>query len=116
MLRSHECGKLRTEHVGQKVALAGWVHRRRDLGGLIFIDLRDRSGFCQVVFRPEVSKESHTIAEQIRNEYVLFAEGKVVEQGRDKKVSVIKYKSKTRYLRNKGHRQAFTEVEISKIA
>jgi aspartyl-tRNA synthetase len=63
--------------VGQEVTLAGWVHRRRDHGGLIFIDLRDREGIAQVVFNPETSKKSHKTANELRNEYVAKVTGKV---------------------------------------
>ncbi len=77
MLKSHYCGELRKEHVGKKIALAGWVDRRRDHGELIFLDLRDRSGVAQVVFNPQVSKKCHQIAEQVRNEYVLHIVGEV---------------------------------------
>jgi aspartyl-tRNA synthetase len=72
------CGKLTEEHIGQKVLLKGWVHKRRDLGGLIFIDLRDRSGLVQIVFSPEVNQEALETAEKIRSEYVLEVTGKVV--------------------------------------
>jgi aspartyl-tRNA synthetase len=65
------CGALRLEHAGQDVILRGWVNRRRDLGGLIFIDLRDRYGLTQVVFNPEIAPEAHEIASDVRNEYVL---------------------------------------------
>ncbi len=68
MLKSHSCGELRKEHVGDKVTLAGWVDRRRDHGGLIFIDLRDREGVVQVAFNPEISKACHQVADKMRNE------------------------------------------------
>jgi aspartyl-tRNA synthetase len=77
MLKTHDCGKLGIEHIGQEVTLAGWVNRRRDHGGLIFIDLRDRSGIAQVVTNPENAPEAHTTADQARNEYVLQVKGLV---------------------------------------
>ncbi|HLC76342.1 MAG TPA: aspartate--tRNA ligase [Candidatus Peribacterales bacterium] len=78
MLRSHTLGELRKDHSGSAVTLCGWVHRRRDHGGLIFIDLRDRYGFTQVVFDPEdCAKEIFTIAETVRPEWVLKVEGVV---------------------------------------
>jgi aspartyl-tRNA synthetase len=80
MSRTIYCGKLTEEHVGEKVTLQGWVARRRDLGGLIFIDLRDREGIVQVVFNPEVSKEALEIAERVRSEYVVEIEGEVVRR------------------------------------
>ncbi len=76
MLRTHRCGELRTEHVGQQVTLAGWVHRRRDMGGLIFIDLRDRAGIVQVVCDTE-HEEAHAVAQEVRNEYVVQVKGHV---------------------------------------
>ena len=77
MLKSHSCGELRKEHVGEKVALAGWVDRRRDHGGLIFIDLRDREGISQVVFNPELTKQCHKVASKMRSEYVVRVNGEV---------------------------------------
>ncbi len=71
------CGTLRVSDVGSEVTLNGWVHRRRDLGGLIFIDLRDRFGLTQVVFNPQVVPEAHEIASGVRNEFVLRVSGTV---------------------------------------
>ena len=78
MKRSMYAGRVRSEHVGQKITLKGWVSRRRDLGGLIFIDLRDREGIMQLVINPEnVAKEVMEIAESLRSEYVIEVTGKV---------------------------------------
>jgi len=77
LLKSHSCGELRKKDVGAKVTLAGWVDRRRDHGGLIFIDLRDREGIVQVVFNPETSGLCHKIASEMRNEYVVRVSGEV---------------------------------------
>ena len=65
-LKTHSCGQLRSEHTDQMATLAGWVHRRRDHGGLIFIDLRDRWGITQIVFDPDTSTEAHTVARNLR--------------------------------------------------
>ena len=76
--RTHHCGELRKEHAGRKVFLAGWVARRRDLGNLIFLDLRDHTGIVQVVVNAESSPEAHSKAEQVRTEYVVGVEGEVL--------------------------------------
>jgi aspartyl-tRNA synthetase len=77
VLKTIACGDLRIDHIGQVVTLAGWVHRRRDHGGLIFIDLRDSHGLAQVVFNPSDSPEIHTVAEQFRAEWVVQITGTV---------------------------------------
>ena len=76
--RDMMCGEPRPEHVGQRVTLSGWAHRRRDHGGLVFIDLRDRSGLCQLVVNPEHAPAAAEAAHGVRNEFVLRAEGEVV--------------------------------------
>ncbi len=80
MLKTHTCGELTRSHQGQRVTLAGWVHRRRDHGGLVFIDLRDRAGLTQVVFNPELAPEAHQIARDLRNEFVLQVSGQVCQR------------------------------------
>ena len=77
MLKSHNCGELRKGHAGQEVTLAGWVHRRRDHGGKVFIDLRDREGIVQVVFNPQISQEAYQLAGSFRSEYVIQIVGEV---------------------------------------
>jgi len=77
LLKSHNCGELREKHAGQKVTLAGWVHRRRDHGGKVFIDLRDREGIVQVVFNPQVSQKAYEVAGSLRSEYVIQVTGEV---------------------------------------
>ncbi|MGH3041839.1 MAG: OB-fold nucleic acid binding domain-containing protein, partial [Gaiellaceae bacterium] len=74
------CGDVRSEHVGERLTLAGWVDTRRDHGGLVFIDLRDATGLCQLVLNPERSPEASEAAHQVRNEFVLRAEGEVVRR------------------------------------
>ena len=81
--RTHYCGELRKCHAGQTVFLAGWVDRRRDLGNLIFLDLRDHTGVAQVVCRPEVNAAAHDKAEQVRSEYVVGVQGEVVERSKE---------------------------------
>ena len=75
--RSHTCGELRADHVGERVILAGWVHRRRDHGHLAFFDLRDRHGITQVVTNADDAAEAHAAAEPARNEWVVQVEGVV---------------------------------------
>jgi aspartyl-tRNA synthetase len=75
--RTHHCGELRSTNAGQQVVVMGWVNRRRDHGNLIFLDLRDRTGICQIVLDKELVPDGHAKAEQVRPEYVVAAVGKV---------------------------------------
>lgn len=75
--RTHDCGRLRGADIGGEALLMGWVNTRRDLGNLVFIDLRDREGITQIVFDPNVDEESHAKARVLRNEWVLAVKGKV---------------------------------------
>jgi aspartyl-tRNA synthetase len=75
--RTCYCGDLRSDQIGQNVTLMGWVNRRRDLGGVVFIDLRDREGIVQVVFNPEINRDAHTKASLLRSEYIIALRGKV---------------------------------------
>ena len=77
MLKTMSCGELDKGHTGDSVTLAGWVHRRRDHGNLIFVDLRDREGIVQVVFNPDLAPEAHEVAERLRNEWVVQVTGRV---------------------------------------
>ena len=77
MKRTHACGELGAGQIGMEVVLAGWAWRRRDHGGLIFIDLRDRSGLAQIVFSPDTAGDIHERAHGIRNEFVLAVKGYV---------------------------------------
>ncbi len=79
--RTHRCGDLRESDIGKEVVLFGWVDSRRDHGSLIFIDLRDRTGITQVVFDPDISKDSHVLAEAMRGEWVVGIRGKVRSRG-----------------------------------
>ena len=76
-VRTHHCGELTAKKEGEVVTLMGWAHKRRDHGGVIFVDLRDRYGMTQIVVEPSSSPEAYKEAEKIRNEYVVFARGKV---------------------------------------
>lgn len=75
--RTHTCGELRKEHIGQTVTLTGWVDVRRDLGGVVFIDLRDRFGTTQVVFAPQHEQKAYEVAQALRSEFVISVTGKV---------------------------------------
>lgn len=75
--RTHTCGELREANIGEKVVLNGWVDTRRDLGGVIFIELRDRYGITQIVFEPHYNEEAHKAGKDLRSEYVVSVEGKV---------------------------------------
>src|SRR5689334_2649052 len=87
--RTHTCGELRPEHAGAKTVVMGWVNRRRDFGPLTFIDLRDRGGICQVVVDEERNAEVHRRAKQLRAEYVVAVEGKIVMRDLDKQNSQL---------------------------
>ena len=78
MYRTHDCGELKKEDIGKKITLSGWVHRRRDHGGVIFVDLRDRYGITQVKFDPDVNKKAHGLAEDLRSEWVIKVTGEVL--------------------------------------
>ena len=77
MYMTHTCGELSSRNIGQKVTLAGWVNRRRDHGGVTFIDLRDRFGLVQVVSNPEISLEAQQKLENVRMEWVIQVQGTV---------------------------------------
>jgi len=81
--RTHTCGDLRASHVGQSVTLTGWVQTRRDHGGLIFIDLRDRYGLTQIVFRPQITHQTFEAAKSLRSEFVVSVTGKVAARPQD---------------------------------
>ncbi len=78
--RTNYCGALRASDADKDVILMGWVHRRRDLGQLIFIDLRDRAGIAQIVFNKELHPEAHAKAEELRSEFVVAVEGRVIRR------------------------------------
>ena len=101
--RTCYCGDVGPERIGQEITLMGWVNRRRDLGGLIFIDLRDRAGIVQVVFNPENSKDAHTKASALRNEYVIAIKGKLAErpkgtENRELKTGTIEIQAKELFI------------------
>ena len=79
--RTHRCGELRASDIGKEVVLFGWVQSRRDFGGLVFVDLRDRDGLTQVVFDPEAGPEAHAMADGMRSEWVIGIRGAVRSRG-----------------------------------
>jgi aspartyl-tRNA synthetase len=81
--RTHTCGELRESNIGENVVLNGWVDRRRDLGGVIFIEVRDRHGITQVVFEPTFNEQAHTLAKDLRSEFVIAVEGVVRKRPAD---------------------------------
>lgn len=83
MLRTHTCGELAKKEIKKEVELCGWVHSRRDHGGIIFIDLRDRYGITQIKFDPEIDKDAHTKADQLRSEWVIKIKGVVIPRPDD---------------------------------
>ncbi|KKP84715.1 MAG: Aspartate-tRNA ligase [Candidatus Moranbacteria bacterium GW2011_GWF2_35_54] len=82
-MRTHTCGELNKSNVSESVTLAGWVHRRRDHGGIIFIDLRDRYGLTQIKFDPAINEEAWKEADQLRSEWVIKATGNVLARPDD---------------------------------
>src|SRR5437016_12600019 len=78
--RTHMCGELRSSNAGARVVLMGWVHRRRDLGGVLFVHLRDRDGVTQLVFHADADEEVHRKAEMLGSEYVIAVEGTVAKR------------------------------------
>ena len=90
MQRTHYSGELTEEVIGQTVTLQGWVQKRRDLGGLIFVDVRDRSGIVQAVFNPDFSSEAIVTADKLRNEFVIELTGLVVERAEGQKNPNVK--------------------------
>ncbi|WP_318615146.1 aspartate--tRNA ligase [Sporosarcina sp. YIM B06819] len=90
MQRTHYCGDLTEQAIGETVTLKGWVQKRRDLGGVIFVDVRDRSGIVQAVFNPDISAEALATADKLRNEYVVEITGKVIERQEGQKNPKVK--------------------------
>lgn len=90
MYRTHNCGVLRAKDISKKVTLAGWVKRRRDHGGLIFIDLRDQYGITQIVFNPKINKKAYEDSKTLRTEYVIKVQGLVEERPDDSENLIMK--------------------------
>ena len=88
--RTHTCGQLRMENIGDHVILNGWVDNRRDLGGVIFIDLRDRYGITQIVFEPTYNSTAHEAGKDLRSEFVISIEGKVRKRPKEQRTKLLK--------------------------
>ncbi len=119
--RTHTCGELRKDHVRKVVFLAGWVDRRRDLGNLIFLDLRDHTGVTQIVCNVEASAEAHDKAEQVRAEFVLGVEGEVVARSPETvnaqlATGEIEVKARTLLLLNESRTPPFAVADPGKTA
>ena len=79
-MKSHNCGELNLSNINEEVTLSGWVSTIRDLGGILFVELRDRSGFFQIVTNPQINPDVHKIMEKVRSEYVITVKGKVTRK------------------------------------
>jgi len=88
-VRTHYCGEVTKEDCGKKITLLGWVQRRRDLGGLIFVDIRDRSGICQVVFNPETYPLAHAVGHNLKSEYCVAVQGELSERPKEMQNSAM---------------------------
>ncbi|MFW6148998.1 MAG: aspartate--tRNA ligase, partial [Atribacterota bacterium] len=118
--KTHSCGELNKKNIQQQVCLMGWVNSRRDHGGLIFVDLRDREGKTQVVFDPKISQEAHNTAHKIRNEYVIAVIGEVIPRGEglvnpNLKTGEIEVKVKCIKILNQSEPLPFSVDEYSEI-
>ena len=100
-MRTHTCEQLRKSDVNKEVTLCGWVNSRRDHGGIIFIDLRDRYGFTQIVFDPDFNRETHKLADSLKREFCIQVSGKVKERKKG--------------MENKNLPTGDTEVFVSKL-
>jgi len=88
-VRTHYCGEVGKQDCGKQITLLGWVQRRRDLGGLIFVDMRDRSGICQVVFNPETYPQAHAVGHNLKSEYCVAVEGELSERPKEMRNSAM---------------------------
>ena len=117
--RTHMCGTLRSKNIGNYVTVAGWVQRRRDLGGLIFVNLRDRSGFVQVVFDKDVNPDAFKLAGNIRSEFVLLVSGIVSprEEGQSNEnlpTGEIEIKAERLEILNTSETVSYTHLDVYK--